>query len=324
MSHHYSGPNFGFPNGDARLDFADLFAFPKPGDANKSILIMDVHPSASAIPPGPTTSELFATNALYELKIDTDGDLVANIAYRMRFSTSTGGGQTVTLRRVEGAQAAGTGEDGQVVVDGAPVSTGRDAGVTDVGDLRFFAGVRSDPFFFDAAGALNNFQFTGADFFADKNISSIAFELPNARLGAKKVGLWARTLDGASGRLVQADRGARPQQTPFLPGDDRLAYLAGEPAQDARFIATFAHSLEHTGGYAPDDAKRAAATLLPDILWYEPARQASLPTNGRTLTDSAPAYFIPILTNGKLKGDGAKPHRDLIAEFPYVGPPHAA
>jgi hypothetical protein len=45
MSHHYSGPNFEFPHGDARLDLTDLYAFPKPGDAGKSILIMDVHPS---------------------------------------------------------------------------------------------------------------------------------------------------------------------------------------------------------------------------------------------------------------------------------------
>src|SRR5476651_1858797 len=55
MSHHYSGPDFGFPHGDARLDFTDLYAFPKPGDAGKSILIMNVHPSASVNPPGPTT-----------------------------------------------------------------------------------------------------------------------------------------------------------------------------------------------------------------------------------------------------------------------------
>jgi len=46
MSHHYSGPDFRFPQGDARLDFTDLYAFPKPGDASKSILIMNVHPSA--------------------------------------------------------------------------------------------------------------------------------------------------------------------------------------------------------------------------------------------------------------------------------------
>jgi hypothetical protein len=45
MSHHYSGPDFRFPQGDARLDFTDLYAFPKPGDTGKSILIMNVHPS---------------------------------------------------------------------------------------------------------------------------------------------------------------------------------------------------------------------------------------------------------------------------------------
>src|SRR4051812_24735532 len=39
MSHHYSGPDYGFPHGDARLDLTDLFAFPKPGEACKSVLI---------------------------------------------------------------------------------------------------------------------------------------------------------------------------------------------------------------------------------------------------------------------------------------------
>ena len=52
MSHHYSGPDFGFPHGDARLDLTDLYAFPKPGDAGKSILIMNVHPSAAREPAG--------------------------------------------------------------------------------------------------------------------------------------------------------------------------------------------------------------------------------------------------------------------------------
>ena len=131
MSHHYSGPNFGFPNGDARLDFTDLYAFPKPGDTNKSILIMNVHPSASAMPAGPTTDEPFAPEALYELKIDTNGDAVADIAYRVRFTASEGGAQTATVRRVEGAQAAGTGDEGHTIVERAPVSMGREARVTE-------------------------------------------------------------------------------------------------------------------------------------------------------------------------------------------------
>ena len=85
MSHHYSGPNLGFPGGDARLDFTDLYAFPKPGDPSKSILVMNVHPSVGLKPPGPTTPEPFAPEALYEIKIDNVGDAKAHITYQFRF-----------------------------------------------------------------------------------------------------------------------------------------------------------------------------------------------------------------------------------------------
>jgi hypothetical protein len=110
----------------------------------------------------------------------------------------------------------------------------------------------------------------------------------------------------------------------FLAGEARDAYLAAEPKDDARFVDVFAHELEHTGGYAPEDAKRAARSLLPDILRYDPRRPASYPTNGRLLTDDVIDVFLPILTNGKVKGDKVGPHRDVLAEFPYLGPPHDA
>jgi len=324
MSHHYSGPDFGFPHGDARLDFTDLYAFPKPGEAEKSILIMNVHPSAVVNPPGPTTAEPFSPEALYELKIDTDDDAIADIAYRVRFSSSEEGSQTATLRRVEGAQAAGRGDDGQVIVEAAAVSTGRNARVTEAGGYRFFAGWRSDPFFFDTKGALNNLQFTGDDFFADKDVCSIALEVPNSVLGPGRVGLWVRTLAGAGGGWIQADRGALPAQAVFLVGGERDAYLAGEPADDARFVAVFAHELEHAGGYTPEEARRVARTLLPDILSYDPRRAASFPRNGRTLTDDAADAFLAVLTNGKVTGDRVGPHGDLLIEFPYLGSPHNA
>jgi hypothetical protein len=323
MSHHYSGPEFGFPHGDARLDFTDLYAFPKPGDAAKSILIMNVHPSLGANPPGPTTEVAFSPEAIYELKIDTNGDNVADIAYRVRI-TSSAGAQTATLRRVEGAQAAGTGDDGQIIVEGVPVSTEAETRVTEAGDHRFFIGWRSDPFFFDVNGALNNLQFTGDDYFANADVCSIALEVPNSALSTRKIGLWARTLDGTSGKWVQADRGARPNQTPFLAGEQNAAYLAAEPADDARFIPVFAHALEHTGGYAPAEATRVAATLLPDVLHYDPMQPASFPNNGRALADDVVDFFLGILTNGKVTQDNVGPHKDLLATFPYVGPPHKA
>src|SRR5437773_3843111 len=194
MSHHASGPEFGFPRGDARLDMADLYAFPKPGDPGKSILVLNVHQSVGVNPPGPTTKEPFAPGALYEIKIDTDDDAVADIAYSVQFSSSEDGKQTATLRRIQGERAAGVCDDGEVIVEAAPVSVGREAVATTAGDCRLFCGWRSDPFFFDANGFFNRMQFTGDDFFSDKNVCSIVLEVPNSALRTNVVGLWARTL----------------------------------------------------------------------------------------------------------------------------------
>jgi hypothetical protein len=72
MSHHRSGRDYGFPDGDARLDFTDPDAFPKPLDAGTSILIMNAHASVGVNPPGPTAAEPLAPKALRGLKIDTD------------------------------------------------------------------------------------------------------------------------------------------------------------------------------------------------------------------------------------------------------------
>ena len=328
MGHHYSGPDFSFPHGDARVDHADLFAFPAPEGTGRSVFVIDVHPSVGINPPGPTTTEPFAPEAVYELKVDTNGDGVADVAFRTRFSAANDA-QSATVRRIEGADAAGQGDGGDVVVQDAPVSSGSDARVTDDGEYRFFAGWRSDPFFFDAGGALNEFQFTGDDFFADKDVCSIVLEVPNHALGASgAVALWHRTLvpvGNGDGDWVQADRGAKPSQSVFFsPGDEKAAYLGGEPASDAGFVDSFAHVLEHAGGYSPDEAKRVAETLLPDVLPYDPAQPAAYPRNGRTLTDDVGDHFLTVFTNGKVTSDGVGPHTDLLTEFPYVGPPHGS
>jgi hypothetical protein len=64
----------------------DLYAFPKPGDPAKSILILNVHPSFRLDSPEPTTAEPFALGALYEIKIDTNGDAIADICYSVQFA----------------------------------------------------------------------------------------------------------------------------------------------------------------------------------------------------------------------------------------------
>jgi hypothetical protein len=110
-------------------------------------------------------------------------------------------------------------------------------------------------------------------------------------------------------------------QAVFLAGEARESYLAGEPANDDRFVPVFAHELEHSGGYTKEAAIDTARRLLPDILSYDPRRPVSFP-NGRTLTDDVVDVFFSIFTNGKVRGDRVGPHRDLLNEFPYLGPPH--
>ena len=289
MSHHYSGPNVGFPRGDARLDLTDLFAFPNPADPGRSILVMDAHPSWGLMPPEPTTAEPFAPEAVYELRIDTNGDAVADIGYRLRVSAAAGGGQTATLRRAEGAQAAGMGDEGRVIAEGIPVSTGRQARATESGDHRVFVGKRSDPFFFDVQGALHDMKFTGDDYFADKDVFSLVLDMPNAALGSGPVGLWMRVLmpapEGVAG-WVQVERGARPSQTPFLSGEASDAYL-GRGAQGRRPLRrgirarAGAYRRIHARG---SDARRPRAAARHHALRSRGARPPTRATAGSSPT----------------------------------------
>src|SRR5439155_1755865 len=98
-------------------------------------------------------------------------------------------------------------------------------------------------------------------------------ELPNSELGTNKVGIWARTLDKTADGWIQADRGGRPLQAVFLPGEKREEYLGGEPANDDCFVGVFAHELEHSGGYSPEDARnRAERDEIKRAFTFCPAR----------------------------------------------------
>jgi len=61
--------------------------------------------------------------------------------------------------------------------------------------------------------------------------------------------------------------------------------------------------------------------MLRDILSYDPRAPARFPHNGRTLTDDVVDVFFSIYTNRNVT-DKVGPHRDLLDEFPYLGPPH--
>jgi hypothetical protein len=325
MSNHYSAANLKFPGDDARLDFTDLFAFEATGDPGKTILIMDVNPYTSgmgAMPPFLMKSE-FHPDGVYRINIDSDGDAHADAAFTFVFSDLRDGMQTGTAYFATGSQARQAEPAGDVLISATPVGFDASAEPVQAGPCRLFAGVRSEPFFADADGAFHGFQWTGQDAFANRNILSIALEVPSEMLGAgPEIGVWAAVSVRRDGELVQVDRGGNPTINPFVnPNDVKDQFNARQPADDvANYLRPWSKLLEENG-HTPDEAAAAARIVLPDILRYDRARPAAYP-NGRAVTDDVFSARFAWLTNGKVSSDGLKPHDDLLAEFPYLGPPN--
>src|SRR5579863_4524365 len=80
-------------NWHVNLNITDFYVFRKPGDARKTILIMNVNPMP------PRLSDSFDPAAIYEFRVDTNGDAVADIAFCVTFSPYENGQQTATIRR---------------------------------------------------------------------------------------------------------------------------------------------------------------------------------------------------------------------------------
>lgn len=323
MADHLDAPGLMSPDSNPKTDITDIYAFQKPGDPDKSILVLNVNPLA------PTLATAFESNGLYELKIDTDGDARAEIVFRIAFTPLADGQQWATVRRVVGGDANADENDGEVIIKHAPVSFGSKARITKAGPYKFFAGIRSDPFFFDLVGFLHNFQFTGSDFFIDKNVFGIVLEVPNHALGGNpQIGVWARTLlaksgsNGKVGGFTRDDRMGRPAiNTVFNHNDAKNVFNSIEPAQDrSLFEASFISTLQ-SFGYTADQADKIADILLPDILTYNYSSSSGF-LNGRKLTDDVIDFELALVTNGKVTTDKVGPHKDYLSTFPYLGNPH--
>jgi hypothetical protein len=325
VSNHYSAAYLKFPGDDARLDFTDLYAFQSPADAAKTILIMNVNPyttGMSAMPPFLMKAE-FHPEGVYRINVDTDGDAQADAAFTFTFSEARGGAQSGAVHFAAGRQARDPEPAGDLLIPAAPVGFNAGARPVQAGPVRFFAGVRSDPFFADADGAFHGFKWTRQDAFADRNILSLALEVPGDMLSPDpEIGLWATVSVRRDGELVQVDRGGHPTINPFInPDGEKNLYNSRQPADDlANYRQPWSKLLEGNG-YPAAEADAAVRIVLPDILRYDRSRAAAYP-NGRALADDAFSARFAWLTNGKVASDGLKPHDDLLAEFPYLGPPN--
>ena len=331
---HLDGPSLLTPpGGNLRADINDLFVFRSP-TPNKTVFALTTHPAAGFVSPLD-----YATNVDYVIDIDRNGDAVEDVAYVVRFgaAASAGGAQPYTVTRYTGANA-------RSLTNGVVLGGGMTGSSADLkGSDRAFAGLRSDPFFFDlgaflsqVAGVQGNLipgvldtrgrMFCDAnrnDFFSALNTNGIVLEVSNeilAQDGDGHIGVWARTV----GPTGQVDRMGRPAiNTVFNHGSAKTVFNQQAPTLDrANFETSFRATLA-SFGYTPAQTQAIAEILLPDVITYlvgSAANGAAL--NGRALADDVIDAELGIVTNGHITTDCVGPHADYSATFPYLANPH--
>ena len=293
---------------DPRVDITDVYAFAakkeddeEENGSSRTVLILNVNPL--------TLASAFNPEAIYEVLVDTNADAIPDITFKTKFSAvSPDGRQRATVVRAVGADAESRDFSGSVIIKNARVSFDEEARTKKKRGYKFFA---------------TPINFTGSDFFADKNVFGIVLEVPNSALGTTPdIGVWSRILIPSDGGMLQVDRMGRPAiNTVFNKGTDKVTFNNIEPTSDrALFLAKF-EAVLGSFGYDASGAEGVAKILLPDILTFNFTNTAGF-LNGRNLTDDVIDISLNLVTKGALTTDKVGPHADLLDEFPYLGEPH--
>jgi len=169
-------------------DLGDLYAF-EGDNPDNTVFVATLQ---GVLQPGSVTNNAkFSEDVLVEFNIDNNGDFVEDIVIQ-------------AIRRADTmyffgpAMVAEAGLVSEINTDAAmhqvQISTSEDSYVTDQDGMKFFAGPRRDPFFFDfnrwnlvASGAAAPEGFSppaeASDFFEGLNILAVVVEVPNSMLG---------------------------------------------------------------------------------------------------------------------------------------------
>ena len=310
------------PSNRPDADINDVYAFQdSPG---RTVLAMTTHPAVGVLSPS-----TYATDIQYALNVDQKGSSRASLAYTLRFSAKDADGtQGFRVYKYTGSRA-------ESLTDGKKIGTGRTGRSTTIDDgIKVFAGLRSDPFFFDldafkhAVLGANNGR-TGfcdagtVDFFKNFNTNAIVLRIDSSKLG-KNIGVWGSTVTEGTRLLV--DQMGRPAiNTVFNHGNEKNDFNHTIPSQQykAPFSTNVIAAFQGLGGYSLADATKYAHVLLPDTLTYDTSGQAVGPLNGRKLTDDVIDAELGLVTNGGIKTDCVGQHNDYLSSFPYLGNPHA-
>jgi hypothetical protein len=330
-------------------DINDVYVF-EGANASRTVLAMTTNPAINLF------GGSFGTNVRYAINIDRNGDAKQDLAYVWRFGAPNGAGaQSYTVTRYTGANSRsyatgvriGSGSTG-----GSGIGTAKDG-------AKIFAGVRSDPFFFDLLGFVGTVFGVGGDalgndpsdfFFADPSTdtgldtNALVVEVPDDAMGAVNIGVWGTTAFWNGSSWMAADQMGRPAiNTVFNTslvdpnsGQTKDRFNTTPPAQQStafgglfrtNVIVTLTNINAALGTGCPDydvpTAEFLAGILLPDVITYNtgtPADGEAL--NGRNLDDDVIDAELAITTNGCVTSDGVEAHGDYLSSFPYLGVPH--
>jgi hypothetical protein len=320
-------------------DINDIYVF-EASDPSRTVLAMTTNPAINLF--GGT----FGSNVRYTFNVDRDGDAVQDLAFVVTFDAGAAGDQAYAVTRY-------TGRNAVTLAQGSWRGGGSTAGDGEArlkGDGRVFAGVRSDPFFFDLTGFVGTVFGLGADglgsnptdFFAPLDTNAIVIEVPDDQLG-RRIGVWGQTSwwNGAAwvaadqmGRpaintvfntsLVDANAGTTKNRFNTTPPSQQRTAFGGQFRTNMIVTLTNINAVLGTGGtdYTADQAAAIADLLLPDILTYDTSTPAAGPLNGRALADDVIDIELGLTTNGVVTSDGVGAHSDYLAAFPYLGEPH--
>jgi hypothetical protein len=319
-------------------DINDVYAF-QASNTSRTVLAMTTNPAINLF------GGKFGANVRYIINVDRNGDAIQDLAYVVRFDNGAAGNQHYTVTRYTGANAVSLGV-GSVRGSGSTAGNGTS---TLLGDGRVFAGVRSDPFFFDLTGFVGTLFHIGTDalgsnptdFFTPLNTNAIVIEVPDDQLGGK-IGVWGQTTWWNGSAWVAGDQMGRPAiNTVFntklvdanaaatknafnaTPPSRQRTALGGQFRTNVVTTLTNINAVLGTGhpDYTVAQAQGLADFLLPDILTYNTATSAG-GLNGRALHDDVIDIELGITTNGSVTSDGVGPHTDYQSVFPYLGVPH--
>ena len=333
---HLDAPSLGSLSAGALQgdrDINDVYVF-EGDNASRTVLAVTVSPAAGLL--GPLA---FGSNVRYTINVDRTGDNVADTSYVARFGAPGSGPadkQTVTLTR-----------DGAEIASGATGNT-----VQLAGRGKLFAGLRSDPFFFDLLGfrgtlglGPNTNTLCGADptdFFAELNTLAIILEVPDGALGSS-IGVWATTEQLIGGEWVARDQMGRPaintvfnssaadkEQFNVTPPHLQATVDGGKfRSNTSAVLQALSGATDSEGAYTAAQAGVLASVLIPDVITYDTATPAAGPLNGRALADDVIDVELSITTGGDplnlFGADGATgllPDRDAVGGVPSdcVGP----